>query len=428
MLENRIKENESMISGAERVRENLPVNRNGFQMIVGTLDEFKEIVRNFVNSFVTDKKLKHEMLKNLNTFEFRILNPNENMPKISGSVGYNKMSKKIDKYTVVGWKENGNKIRFSLNDVKTCVHELFHSVSSKHSVKRIQKYNKEENKIKKENESNEFHNGPKNKYGEQDERIGETEAMFAEMLFIDKLENEPEKFIPQRIMNSGFDPKEEALTLKHRKIDDFISNSRGSIDEQNKDREMDYRYVVSEVNALVLFDQYKQNPNETMKKLSAYLKEDYKFNIDKSLNYFSDGKIKNFGDATRQFNGNYGKAFKQEIKDEKGFDGNLHEVRDELTESLNNLEIDDDKKEHLINQYKTWEHSIESKFAEEPLKNIDNLINYIKQNEDLTKEQIDEIIKKMDRIKQNILDKTQTKQKQNTNNTLELEHGIEKEA
>ena len=412
-------EYEILLRTAEHEIGGCVVQYHNLSSMQSTEQEFRQIIENFIDSKITEPELKIRLKESFKGFRLDFKSSRKELTDehVRGAVGHK--DGKLDKWSYAGWKtpNNGKKIIYTLAEVQTTIHELFHSVSSKHNP---------------------------NVKTEKDPHIGETEAMFSEMLFIDALQNDAKSIIPESMKLDDNFIKTEAFKMSKKKAFDFKGHlqmsQKGVINhevngvkqvdgrETDRLRNDEFRYVVGEINAASMMDEYKKNPNKFMKKFSVYLTKDQTFTKDKVARFFGFGF--NFPGAIGKFKKAYGQVIDKSPVSFKLEDKTFEDVEKEGLVDNPSTKLDEEAKKVKLEEYKTWSSSLN---VEDFAQNIEQIEKEAKEFIDLgivSKEDMDSLLKKFKGFEQTINDsfvKNQTNNKE-TALTQEQVQGTEKGA
>lgn len=177
-------------------------------------------------------------------------------------------------YAEIGEYLGCDVLQSSFSEIKGVVHEIAHGTSQKFAGERMQ---------------------------EKETLNGEIESMFMEKLFIKYCVENVEKV--QDIL-----VKQESKEIPREQAEDFISDMFANgrfLDLQNRlnvcgakngfidKQEFDFRYVVGEIYSTVLYNNYLDDPERTIKKFVKFMKHNAEYDLDESAIALGIGKSKN---------------------------------------------------------------------------------------------------------------------------------------
>ena len=241
-----------------------------------TEKEIRQFVVNFINVAIEDESLKAKMLQHFETFQLKKWISNDK-PQLLGEVrpikDKNEHVKKIDRWSYIGQKKLFGRVKTDLGVVRCVLHELFHSVSSKHDIDKIKQHEQMVDQIKAEDKLK----AEKRVLPafETDKSIGEVESIFGEMLFNHIVETRLDDLKMNGKPLFGL-PDDEILhrveELKAEDLREFLGKSNETLDTNNhSDKEYWFRYVRGYELATIIADKYKNDPENTMKNVGILL-------------------------------------------------------------------------------------------------------------------------------------------------------------
>lgn len=244
-----------------------------------TEKEIRQFVVDFIDVAVEDEELRTKLLQHFKSFELKKWSASEEKPSLLGAVGSERDKdghvKRISRWSYIGQKKplGFGRVKTDLSVVRCIIHELFHSISSKHDIDKIKKFEQVVDQIKLEDRDK------KEKRAlpsfEIDMSVGETESIFSEMLFnhvletrLDELKHDGKPLFG--ISDEGIQHRVEEL--KADDLREFIGKSNESINENGqRDNNYWFRYVRGCVLATLIEKKYKENPSSTMNNFKTFL-------------------------------------------------------------------------------------------------------------------------------------------------------------
>ena len=255
----------------------LPKGENRFD---GTEDEIMAFVKKVIEDTVSEPALRAKMLDSLRQ-KWKII-PGTGKNNLGGSVGWT--GDKKERIVFVGERKRPFSItrKTSLMLIRNWVHEIAHDVSQKH-----------------------YDAWHKQHKPETDQSIGEIESMFMEKVFMDYIRKHKKELSDKKLFDWPKEDEYENAAVKMRAAD--IRFTLGRLDEGiehpdwGRNDEKRNRYVVGEVVSEIMYRQYQDNPEGTMKTFSEFLKGNAEMTRDQAVEFVTNGKIKTYGKAIEEY-------------------------------------------------------------------------------------------------------------------------------
>ena len=253
-----------------------------------TEDDARRFLLCFVQNAITDQYLQERLSSSLLDNEWEIKGKPIKTPdggEAAGSCNWN--NGKFTKWVALGVASSRDP-SVHITDfrlIRCWMHEATHSISQKHdagwrSTQMVP---------------------------EKDQSVGEIEAKFMEKVFVDFVRRNAEVLGDQNFFpgQNEYTFTREMNTLEKNDRLDFISRLKSGIDNPQggyKDS-FSHRYVIGEIVASLLFEEYKQDPVETMHLFSQFLQINAQLDVDECVAFLTKGEYQSYPEAIEAYKG-----------------------------------------------------------------------------------------------------------------------------
>ena len=281
--------NHEYMSIRESISPVISHDRKPLPEIITTKEEIIAFIDKCIRTMIPSGELQDKMLANLHDPSFQFETFQTNTSSKSGSCGPIKTEDgwQVEKKAIIGNDLGNGQIKTEIGQIRVILHEIAHASSQKFDIDWM----------------NQSINNPSSR--EKDSSIGEIESKFIEKLFNGfALNYADELYQANQTFGMDVDSFRKSISwLQQNDNIDFIHDLDNSIaqhDRAYKQRES-HRYIIGEIMARILCENYKNNPGQTMDIFEKYMQINAEINIDEASRMLTNNQCRNFGQCVNNF-------------------------------------------------------------------------------------------------------------------------------